>query len=43
MDNSGVRASGGFHFGGGFAEGNDGGGGFLCLNFEMLSFCCRFV
>ena len=43
MDKRGVRASGGFHFGGGSVQGNDGGDGFLCLNFELLFFCCRFV
>jgi hypothetical protein len=44
MDKRGVRVLGGFHFGGSFVDGNDGGGGFLCLNLELLhSFCCYFV
>ena len=43
MDKRGVRALGGLHFGGSFVEGNDGGGGFSCLNLELHSFCCCFV
>ncbi|KAL3576523.1 hypothetical protein D5086_021806 [Populus alba] len=35
MDKRGVRVLGGFHFGGSFVEGNDGGGGFSCLNLEL--------